>query len=156
MASYFGIVQADLENRLNVATVLALFDDGNGAVNAAALAATITHGEQELISWIIAELGGGNTLPADTANDPFLKGCALEFAAGFAIERHPEFAKAQGFGKPSDFYDRATKRAERIVDGRQRATTIAETPANVGGTVTDNSNRIILDSADGTLNSGDY
>ena len=33
---------------------------------------------------------------------------------------------------------------------------MAERPANVGGMVNDNSNRIIVDNADGTQNSGDY
>jgi hypothetical protein len=152
----FGIVQADVENALNKATVLALFDDGAGVVNAAALAAVIQAGELEMASWMVDQFG--LPLPPDLANDPFFKRSALEFVVGFAVERHPEYAKQAGFGSPTSYFDRATARAERIAAARQRATTIEETPANVGGTTPDGAPRMYTPGANGggVSNAGDF
>ena len=156
MASFFGIVQADLENRLSIASVLGLYDDGNGTVNATALAAVIVNAEQETLSWLVDEQGNVPSMPSDLQTDPFFKGCALDFAIAYSIERRPEYAKQAGLGTKESYFARASKRMERVLDGRQRATQMAERPANVGGMVNDNSNRIIVDNADGTQNSGDY
>lgn len=158
MASYFGISQTDLSNALSAATITALFDDGTGVANATAVTATIDRGENELRSWLIGEWG--KTLPADIATDPFLKYCAIDFILGFSIERHPEAARQAGLGTKESYFNRAKERAIRVMDGRQRPTAATEAPANVGGVVIDNSNRIITDSpanvAAGTSNAGDY
>lgn len=148
------MVQTDLENALSVATILALFDDGTGTVNTTALTATIDRGENELRSWLIDEYG--INLPTDLASDPFLKYCALDFTLGYAIERHSEYAKQAGLGTKETYFNRAKERSIRVLQGRQRPTTVAEKPANVGGVVTDNSSRIIVDNSDGSRNSGDY
>ena len=164
----FGLVQEDLENALNAATVLALFDDGRGVVNASAMAACIQAAELELASWLVGAFGVA--LPPDLAVDPFLRRSAIEFACAFAIERHPEYAKQQGFGTATSYFERATARAQRIAAARQQATTIAETPANVGGAILAGGPRMYIDDAPcvvgrpggvrvlqpGRSNSGDY
>lgn len=161
----FGIVQSDLENALNVATVLALFDDGTppnaGSVNQVALTATIVRGEQEMASWLVGQFG--LPLPADLATDMFFKSSAIEFCVGYSIERHPEYAKAAGFGTAESYFERATARAERIAAARQQANTLQETPANVGGVVMNGAPRMYVPSVTTvggittiTENSGDY
>lgn len=156
MASYFGLVQADLENRLNAATVLSLFDDGTGTVNQTAITAVISDGEQEMMSWLVNENGSLTTAPNDLANDPFYKACALDFAIAFAVERHPEQARVAGLGTKESYFARATKRAERVQQGRQRATDMVEPPRNVGGPVVDTSVRMYIPNANLSTNSGDF
>ena len=70
----FGLTRTDVENALNAATLLALFDDGNGLVNVAALTATIVRGEQEMASWLVGAFG--LPLPADLSADPFFADAA--------------------------------------------------------------------------------
>lgn len=159
--SYFGLVQADLENRLNAAVVLALFDDGTGLVNTTALAACIDDGEQEMMSWLVNENQSFASAPVDLAADPFYKTCALDFAIAFAIERHPEAAKQAGLGTKESYFARASARAERVQAGRQRATDMAEPPANVGGPVFDGSPRMYIPNSSiganpGQSNAGDF
>ncbi len=151
----FGLVQADVENALNKATLLALYDDGNGQLNTTALAANIVAGELEMASWLVDQFG--LPLPADLALDPFFKRGALEFVVGFSIERHPEYAKQAGFSSAQSYYERATKRAERVAVARQRATTVQEKPANVGGSTPDGSPRMYTPGANSPgPNAGDF
>lgn len=134
MASYWGITQADLQNRTSAAFILAAFDDGTGTVNATALAAVIADGESEMQSWLVGEWGGAvSQWPSDLASDPFFKLCAEEFAIAFTVERHPEAAKQAGLGTKESYFNRAMARAKRVQEARQRATVAEELPANVGG-----------------------
>lgn len=151
----FGLIQDNLENALNKATVLGLFDDGDGVVNTTALQACITRGEQELVSFLMGEYGPA-PLPTDLSNDPFLKSAALDFVTGFAVARRPEYSKQQGFGTKDSYHTMAAARALRIVAATQRATTVVEKPANVGGPVVDHSHRMYIQDADGRSNSGDF
>ena len=77
MASFFGLVQADLENALNVATVRAIYDDGNGIVNTAALMGCLDRAENELISWVVSEYGW--TMPPSATSDDLMKYAALDY-----------------------------------------------------------------------------
>ena len=119
--SYFGLTATDLQNALSVAKVTALYDDGNGLLNSAALTENIDRAEQELISWIIASYG--YPLPAAFATEPILKYCALDFLIGFSIERMPEYAKQAGIGTKENYFLRATERALRILSGIQNPLT---------------------------------
>ena len=157
----WGVAQLDLENALNKATVLALFDDGPpvaGIINATALAAVFLRGEQDLVSWLINAYAetGTTILPADLASDPFLKSAAIDFCVARAIDRHPEYVKTRGFGTAESYRAQAEAMAERIQAGRQRATTIIEKPANVGGPVTSIGPTMYGVDADGCSHAGDF
>lgn len=160
MASYFGIVQADIENRFSVSTVRALYDDGNGVVNATALAANIETGEQFLLSWLVQEWGGTiSSLPADYAADPFLKQAAVEYILGLSVERHPEYAKQQGLGTKLSYYERAQELAGNVAKGIQQATSLApgEEQGNASGITIDPGPRMYVPGPFGHPgNSGDF
>jgi hypothetical protein len=133
--SFWNITQTDLQNRTSAAFILGAFDDGNGQVNATAIAAVIADGETEMQSWLIDALKGPvSSWPSDVATDPLYKLCAEEFAIGYTVERHPELAKQAGLGTKDSYFNRATARAKRVLEGRQRATVSTDVPANVGGT----------------------
>jgi hypothetical protein len=155
-SAFFGLVQSDLENALNVATVLGIYDDGNGVVNQTALAACADRGENELISWIVSEFGW--PMPPAAQNDPLLKYSALDYWIAYSIERHPEYCKQAGLGTKESYFARATARAGRILTGLQNPTTAAaETPReNSGGVTVDGSTRLYIPNADGSTNAGDY
>lgn len=158
--SVFGIVQADLENATSVATVAACFDDANtGTLNAGALAAVIDRGEQEVKSWLLSNYGP--TLPPDgqLATDSFLKYAAIEYIVAHMFDRHPEYVRSNSKTSYESRFARADQRMQRIASARQRPPVIAPTikaPANVGGTTTDDSHRIITSNNDGSSNSGDF
>lgn len=152
--------QADLEGAMSVATVAAIFDDQNtGTLNVAAMGLVIDRGEHEVLSWLIDEYGQdvltNSTLQADLADDIFLKGCALEYTVAYAFDRHPEYVRANGRER-GDRFKRAQERMERVLQSRQRPTSMPKVPANVGGFVVDNGPRLVVDSADGTSNAGDF
>ena len=113
----FGLSSTDLQNAISASTALALYDDGNGTLNATALAENIDRAENELLSWIIASYG--YPLPTGFTVDPVLKYCALDFLIGFSIERHPEYAKQNGLGKQETYFARGTGRALRLLAGVQ-------------------------------------
>jgi hypothetical protein len=72
------------------------------------------------------------------------------------IDRHPEFVRASKQYDVENRIKRADVRMARILDARQRPPTVAQKPANVGGASVDNGSRLVVDSADGTKNGGDY
>ena len=140
MASFFNIVQADIENRFSIATTRALYDDGTGVLNAAALAANIISGEQMLLSWLVGEWGGTvAALPTDYGTDPFLKQAAIEYILGLSVERHPEYAKQSGLGTKESYFNRSQMLAGNIMKGLQQPTSLAtgEEPENTSGITID-------------------
>lgn len=157
MASYWNIVQADLENKTSKAFVQQAFDDGNGIVNTVALTQVISDGETELQSWLVGELGGQVAAwPPDIAIDPFYKLCALDYCTAFMVERHPEAAKQAGLGTHESYFKRASDRAERVKAGRQQAIVAVEVPANQGG-MTPNIDPTMYTSPPGQpTNTGDF
>lgn len=150
---------SDLQGAVSNATITACFNDDNTDVlNEQAIHLVLLRAEQEVLSWLAPEFGPPPFTPgvlAQLAADDFLRSAALEYAIAFTFDRHPEFARSSGKER-TDRFERANKRMERILDGRQRPPTVQEKPANVGGVVVDNAPRIYADSADGTHNSGDY
>jgi hypothetical protein len=164
MASIFGLTATDLANATSNDTLLACTDDstptspgGTGTPNPTIIAALIDRAEQEVMSWLVTELGPpplSSVLMAQLAADPFLKYAALEYAVALMYDRHPEYTRT-GTDR-SERMKRADQRMERVLDARQRPPTVPQPPANVGGTVVDNGPRIYIDSANGTKNAGDY
>ncbi len=148
--------QTDLANNLSTATFSAIFDDPTtGVTNLDIVASVIERAEQEVLSWLVPEYGPDIQSAPGLGADLFLKGCALEFAIVFAFDRYPEYIRANG--KEREFrYARAEERMGRVMQSRQRPTSLPIKPANVGGAVVDNGPRIAVDSSNGQSNSGDY
>lgn len=149
------LAQADLENAISTATVLALYDDGNGVVNAAAVNANLERAENEVLSWMVPEYGQSVRSDPTLATDAFLKYAALEYAVAHAFDRHPEYVRANGRERGERF-ERADARMQRVLQSRQQPPTLATRPANVGGVVTDGGSRLVIDNPDGTSNGGDF
>lgn len=150
---------ADLQNAFSTAAITAIFDDQNtGTPNAQSVNMLIDEAEQEVMSWLVDELGPpplSAALMTQLAADTFLKYAALDYARALVVDKHPEYFRS----KPEDVkarFKRADDRMERILDARQRPPTVPTKPANVGGVSVDNANRIYIDSPGGGLNSGDY
>jgi hypothetical protein len=147
------IFQADLENALSVPTVLAIFDDGSGTVNASAINAVIDRAEAEVDSYLPSNYPAGTPAPSDR----LLKHAALEFAVCFSMEKHPEYVR--NFGeepRTNPRYTRARQLMQRIVDGVQRLPDTPTKPRNVGGVVYSAGPRTIIDNIDGSSNLGDF
>jgi hypothetical protein len=155
------LTQTDLENATTVATVLGCFDDANtGTVSSTALDAVIDRAEQEVMSWLVAELGPPPITGAKLTQlqaDTFLKYAAVEYAVYYMYDRAPETVR-QSSGDQDKRYQGAVKRMERILDARQRPPTVATPPANVGGVSFANLNRIFADAPNGPVggNAGDF
>jgi hypothetical protein len=145
------LAQTDLENAMSVATVTALFDDGDGVVNTTAIGSVIKQAENEVLSWLgdygpppftgalLTELGG----------DAALQSAALEFAKLYSFDRDTAYvrttAKAQEARRVS-----CDERMQRYLDARQRPPTATAKTSAVGGAVKCSGPTIYLD------NEGDY
>ncbi len=157
MSSYWGIVQADLENRTSKAFILAAFDDGTGTVNTTALASVISDGETEMQSWLVGEIFGPvANWSSDIAEDPLYKLCAVEYTIAFTVERHPEQAKQAGLGTKESYFNRAMARAKRVAQASQRATVSVESPINVGGTSPNTCVTMYVSAPGAPSNTGDF
>ena len=147
--------QSDLQNVLSVATFSAIFADAtSGLVDLEIVASVISRAEQEVLSWLVDEYGATIQSEPNLGADLFLKGCALEYAVAFAYDRFPEYQRANGKDQV-DRFARAEARMERVLQSRQRPTSLPKAPANVGGVLVNSQARIIADGADGA-NGGDY
>lgn len=157
--SVFNITITDLENATSPQAMIGAFDDQNiGAPSPAPVAAAVDRAEQEVLSWLVDELGPAPfsaTVLAEIKGDPFLKYAAIEYCVALMYDRKPEYFKSS-MDDIQERFKRADMRMKRVLDARQRPPTIATPPANVGGVSVDNANRLYVDSADGTQNSGDY
>jgi hypothetical protein len=148
--------QSDIVNVLSVTTFAAIFNDPvTGITNGDIVNAVIERAEQEVLSWLVDEYGTTVQNATNLAGDLFLKGCALEYAYAFSFDRYPEYVRANG-PERAERYDRAEARMQRVLQSRQRPTSLPQLPANVGGVSVDNGPRIMVDGADGTYNGGDY
>lgn len=152
------IDQDTLTSALTPKVMLALFDDGNlGTPDAAAVQLVLDDAEAEVQSYLVGDYP--NPLPVSAASDALLRRCALDFAICLSFERHPEYVRSIGEEQRKETrWDRACKRMARIQSAIQIPPTLSQAvqPANIGGIVTDNSKRIIIDGADGTFNGGDF
>jgi hypothetical protein len=155
------ITQTDLENALSARTILAIFDDNNdGTADPVPIAAVIDRAEGMVDSALL----GFQNMPLVNAADRLVKAAALEFAIAFSFERHPEYVRSFGeearkerWERAQNLLDRIQTRLRRLPDNNATATVGAGSKQkNVGGIVTDGSRRVVISSADGTWNGGDF
>lgn len=151
--------QADLENQLSPATVLALFNDQDtGAVHAPAMDAVLTRAS----SWVDSFLARVYRGPFPVTQSPVpaaIKDATIEFAIAFAFERHPEYVHTFGEAYRSTArFKRACDMMERICNGLQEIPDWLLQPKslNIGGVITVSGPRTIIDNPDGTNNGGDF
>jgi hypothetical protein len=160
VASFFGIVQGDISARFSMATLRALYDDGNGNLNTTDLNSNINTGEQLLLSWLVGEWGGNvDSLPGDYGSDPFLKIAAVEYVLGLSVERHPEYAKQAGLGTKESYFNRAQMLAGNVMKGLQQPTSLdqGEEPENTTGITIDPGPRMYVPGPNGCPpNAGDF
>ncbi len=133
MTAYIN--QEDVENALSAATILALYDDGNGGVNTTAVDAVCQRASDYVDSFVAREYPAPfpmtGTIPA------MMKEAALQFGIAFSFMRHPEYVRQYGDTARSDkLFEEAKSMCERIVGAIQVLVELAA-PANVGGTVHD-------------------
>lgn len=156
MATYLN--QTDLENAINVQTVLAIFDDaGTGTINQVALTDCLSRASAMVDSYLARVYRG----PFPITQTPFpamIKIAAIDFAVAYAFERHPEYVRSYGEEKRQERWARARDMMERICDGLQEMPDYTAQPkqANLGGIVYSAGPRTIIDNFDGTANGGDF
>lgn len=147
--------QSDLVNVLSTVMYSAIFaDPTTGITNTDIVDAVIGRAEQEVMSWLVGQYGPDVANQQNLAGDLFLKGCALEYAYAYSFDRYPEYAKVEE-GR-ADRYKRAEERMQRVLQSRQRPTSLPTQPANTSSTVISNVNSIISAGPDGQYNSGDF
>lgn len=149
-----------LITRMTPETFVQCFDDENvgdiANVNLTAVQQTIDGAEGEVDSYLIT----GRALPLDATTNPavdrILVMSALDFAESLAYIRHAEFTKTYGENpRAQGLWDRASKRMERVKEGRQQLPdqdTQKGAPTNTRGLVIDDGPRTITTSSDGTEN----
>jgi hypothetical protein len=164
--SYEGkyIDSAKLMVALTPETFLACFDDENtGDVNTVddeAVQLAIDGAEGEVDSYMIT--ARPQPLPSTTspAVDRIVERSCLEFAMSLAWERHPEYVRTYGENpRATALWDRATKRMERVKEGRQELPDVDEQngrPSTLSPVVFDEGPRTITTSADGTENGSGF
>lgn len=153
------LTRGTLENRMTIATVAAIFDDSNSEnLNTNAINEVIESAEAQVLSWLVAELGPApfsDTVIGQLKRDALLRDAAVQYAIIYSYDRDQAYVRANGKER-IDRMKQVNDLMERILDARQRPPTVVTPPANVGGVVVDNANRLYVDSADGTSNAGDF
>lgn len=149
------IAQSDVENALGVNVVKAVFDDNqDGTVDTAPMAACLAYASAQVDAFL-----AGNyaiTLPIDSPPD-VVKFAAVDFACAYAARRKPDVVRALGEKSWTDFHDAAISNMKLYATGLARLpSTTATAPANVGGFVVDDSERIVTSATDGTSSMGDF
>lgn len=149
----------DLRNALSPATVIALFDDENaGTAEAGALKAVLDRASRWVDSYL-ARVYVGPFPVTQTPVPATIKLATLEFAIAFAFERHPEYVHTYGEQyRASSRFKRGTEIMDRLCQGQQEIPdwSLQPKPRNVGGIITSEGPRTIIDSVDGTYNGGDF
>lgn len=155
------LAQSDLEAATSVEAVRACCDDANvGSPDPRNVAMVIRRAEQAVLSWL-SEYGPPPYSPEvlmQLGADDFLQSVALDYAVAFMFDRHPEYARSVRNDDSAGRFKACEAQMERILDSRQRPTTVQVAPANVGGVVVDGGVRAYVDSPGGRPggNAGDY
>jgi phage gp36-like protein len=143
------IAQVDLENRLSQSTILQLYDDGNGNVNTAAIAAVL----QTASDMCDAEISGSYGGPWPAGTDPttgkyaaMLREAATLYAIALSFERHPEYVRKFGDdNRARGMYERAAMLCTAIANGDKNI--VEATPKGGaivrGGVVTNDANPMV-------------
>lgn len=148
--------QTQLEQLIGKATVLACFDDANGGIPDPGSLALVQEISDAKIDGALATEFPNGKFPIDSP-PALVVHASLMYGRYLAYQRRPEYVKLYG-EKP---FEDAKSEIDRMVNAREYLTdalgsSIAIKPDNVGGVFIDRGNRIIVDSADGTSNAGDY
>lgn len=110
------LTQTDLENRLGVPRVLALYDDDNtGTINQAAMDAVVQTAS-DLVDGTIARSYTG-TFPMASPPPALAKEAAVLYAMALSFERKPEFALRLEDSYLTRLRTQADKLCERIATG---------------------------------------
>ncbi len=152
-------MQPDLEAALSPGTVLALYDDDNkGIVNATTIQAVLARASRMVDSYL-ARVYVGPFPVTQTPVPEVIKYAAVEFAVAFSFERHPEYVHTYGEQyRAGTRFKRATDMMDRLCQGQQEIPdwNLQPKPKNVGGLITSQGPRTIIDNPDGTTNGGDF
>lgn len=154
------INRSNLINRMTAETYLACFDDENTGdvanVNDDAVQACIDQAEGEVDSYLITERALPLASTTNPSTDRILVMSALDFAESLSWYRHPEYVRTYGENpKAEGLWERASKRMERVKEGRQQLPdqdTQNGAPNNTKGIVYDTGPRTAITSSDGTEN----
>lgn len=156
MAAY--ITSTNLEDAVGKATLLVLFDDANtGSYNAAAMTAVISRACSWVDSFLAANYGG--PFPVSQSPAPAMMfEASIYKAIEFSLDRKPEFVRNLNNSTRKNYNEAAEKLLRNLIDGVQYMPDYVAQgkPGNVGGVVFDGARRTMIDSPDGTPNSGDF
>ncbi len=147
------IARFDLEVLLSRATVLALYDDGTGAVDERALSEILELASARLDGTIARNYRGA--LPvAQRPVPPLIRMGALLWARAMSYERHPEYVRLFGDAPREEAEDFGEKLAEAKVfllglEG-------GAGPVNVGGLTLAEGPRMLTSGVGGENNGGDF
>lgn len=151
-----------LQNALGPVTYLAIFDDVNaGSVSTGTgtpVDQVLSRAHAQVVSRLVSVYGADGIPSVLPSSIPaLLVDAELNYAVALAWQRHPEYVRAVGAkNATAAAYERADMTMKNVADAIQRLPEVVATPSNVGGVVTDGSNRLIIDSSDGTSNAGDF
>jgi phage gp36-like protein len=149
------LTQEDLENELSRKLLLEIFDDDTtGEIDTGQIQHFIDKGEAEVDS----QLAGFYGMPLGDLNDRLVRLAALDYTVAFIYERHPEAVQQFGDAIQVNRYERAEKRMQKVQSALKRLTenSPSKGPKNIGGIVYDSGPRLMVDSANGTYNGGDF
>lgn len=151
------LVQSDLENAIGLQTVFALFSDGTAQVNAAAMADCLNRASY-LVDSFIARVYAGPFPITQSPIPGMIRVAAIDFAASFAFERHPEYARSFGEDPRAKLWQRALDTMERICDALQEMPDFVAQPKQktIGGVLYDKGPRTISDDTSGNDRGGDF
>lgn len=150
--AYPYITPVDVENRLSQQVVKQIYDDDeSGDADAGPVAGLCADASSKVASYLRANY----SLDAVAENTPYeVVRLTLDVATAYAAQRFPSYVKRD--------WEKLMKAAEsdlmKLRDGQTRldVTTSPEPSRTVGGIVYDSGPRMIVDSADGTSNQGDF
>ena len=152
------VSQADIQNTIGLPALLALTDDANAGSPGATVIAFIA---TRATAWVDSFLAANYAGPFPIAQVPapaMMAEAALYKAVEFLYDRRPEYIRNTMKGVRKDYNTAAIELLTRLVDGVQYMPDFvgAVKPGNVGGIVYDNAPRLMIDSATGQTNSGDF
>jgi hypothetical protein len=151
------ITQAEFMFAISPAMVLAIFDDNSdGVIDAATVDSYIGRGSSMADAWIAPVYTGPFPI-TQTPVPAMIRELTLLYTLAYTYERHPEYSRIADRGV-ADMLKRADEMGERLQSAVLRISDYAAQPkpANVGGIVRDDAQRVIVTSANGTSNRGDF
>lgn len=150
------LTQTDLEIAIGAQAVATLFDNGSGAVDTAALDLVFSRAGAWVDAYLATVYRGPWPIPSPTP--VMVKEAALTMAIGLSYDRRPEFVR-QVFGEARRDYRKEAKDALKMF-AEGNLTIVENSPAKsdtiTGGIVYASGPRLIVDSPDGTSNTGDF